>query len=220
MHMTDEWIAVVRDRVLEVYIPNGPAYICWRALNLSHTVGSASLSPTESHDHQSASLRLCVTCTDGIFVYDVICDPKREVFSSNLIWHYYKSDTRQHVPALSCGMLGTTGGSVSWLHGSMRDWDFTIRFATARLPAKIGSPQPAVVEWHDDEMPALYALGVYDYDEACGILVIGNAYGELSLYDFSTSDPRLFKSCSSTRLVPAPRTNEKVLSTVRVFVLF
>lgn len=224
MHMSDGWIVVVRQSVLEIYIPNEPTYKFWRALSLAHSVGFASISltkPRDSADRQSVSLRLCITCTGGIFVYDVLCDPKRDIFSVKLIWHYRQPKTDTHRPTLSRGALGITGESISWLHGSTRDWDFAVRFATARLPIQHESSAPPVVyEWHDDEMPALYAQGIYDYDETRGILILGNLYGELSLYDFSGSDPHIFRNCSSTKLMPTPRTDQKVLPTVRVLEVF
>jgi hypothetical protein len=119
-------------------------------------------------------------------------------------------------PLLTRGMLGVTGGSVQWLHGSSCSRYFTVRFSTARLPVGNEEAEPTVFEWQDANMPALYMLSVYDYDDARGVLVLGNAYGELSLYDFSGSDPCLFGGCFETKLVAAPHGDEHIVSTVRV----
>lgn len=207
MHMADEWIAVLRRGILEVYVHNGHRYMCWKTMNISHSVGTASFLETGPHGrsiHQSSTLKLCITCSSGVFLYEMVCHPREDVLSLDLIWHYSGVTTDDHTPLLTRGMLGTTGESIQWLHGSPRNRYFTVRFATARLPSRNKGGEPTIFEWHSDKMPALYSFAVYDYDDARGILVLGNAFGELSLYDFSGSDPDLFESCLATKLAINP----------------
>ncbi|KAK7676667.1 hypothetical protein QCA50_016922 [Cerrena zonata] len=218
MHMDNGWIAVVRRSILEVYLHDGTRYKRWKVVELSHGVGTASfrqIIPRDNSGILSASLRLCIVCSAGLFVYEVLCNPGKNIVTLDDIWHHADVLTPSHIPVLINGGFGTTGESVSWLHGHTGLQEFPVRFATARLPTE-GNPRPTISEWHDVNMPALYSLGVYDYDEARGVLVLGNAYGELSLYDFSHSDPRLFGKCLATKLTPTPRSNQEILPTHRI----
>ena len=52
-----------------------------------------------------------------------------------------------------------------------------------------------VVRFWDAEMPALYAMSVRDQDESRGLVAFGNAFGELSLYDFSGSPANDLEGC-------------------------
>ena len=52
-------------------------------------------------------------------------------------------------------------------------------------------PVECAVDAHafsDPDLPALFAFGVRDFDETRGLLLVGNAFGELALHDFSGSD--------------------------------
>ncbi|KAK7683176.1 hypothetical protein QCA50_013849 [Cerrena zonata] len=224
MHMTDNWIAVLRRSVLEVYAHDGQHYKYWKALEVSHGVGSASFLQIrdECRDGfvpQPAPLKLCITSSEGVFVYGVLCDPSNDVLSLNSIWNFSGTITDNHDPLFTKGTLGNIGGGVSWLHGSGNSRHFPIKFATVRLPVGDGESQPSIFEWYDVSMPALYALGVYDYDEARGVLVLGNAFGELSLYDFSCSNPGIFSKCFAMKLAPAPYIGQTILPKVRETIL-
>ena len=58
--------------------------------------------------------------------------------------------------------------------------------------------------------PALYALGVFDFDEARGILIAGNAFGELSIIDFSGSNPLGFLKCLQKPVIPSSCTGQEL----------
>ena len=47
----------------------------------------------------------------------------------------------------------------------------------------------------DRDMPALYMMGVRDYDESIGILVLGNACGELAVLDITGHYSDALTSC-------------------------
>ncbi|KAK7679974.1 hypothetical protein QCA50_016920 [Cerrena zonata] len=216
MHMSERWVVVVRRGILEGYVHDGQHYKCWRVVKITHSVGTASfVQPDDSSAHSPAPLKLCITCTTGLFVYEILCRPDTGVLSLNILWHHNKPGMEPN-PMMTQGMLGCTGGSVSWLWGSTRNLGFTVRFATARLPIGSREVHPTIFEWQDVNMPALYSSGVYDYDDARGVLILGNAYGELSLYDFSRSDPRLFRHYSSKSLAAVPHNGLDVLPAHRI----
>lgn len=214
MHMTEEWVVIVRRSVLEVYVDDGLRYRCRKVLKLSHSVGFASFLQVQSRNDPVPNLTLCITHSFGLCVYQVLCDPTKDILSLNVIWRYSVPYEVNKHPVLTRSMLGSTGRSASWLYGSMRMRDRTVKFATALLPTQQGDTQPTIFEWHDVNMPSLCALGVYDYDEARGLLVLGNAYGELALYDFSRSNPHSFGNCIATKLAATPRTYQQILPTV------
>lgn len=57
---------------------------------------------------------------------------------------------------------------------------------------------PKIIEVYDESLPAQYFLGVHDFDESRGIAVVGNAFGELAIFDFSNAsgnDVRTLESC-------------------------
>lgn len=129
MYMADGWIAVLRRSVLEVYTHDGHHYTFWRNLNIPHSVGTASFlqtGPRGSPTHQSPTLKLCITYSRGVFVYEMMCDPAKNVLSLDPIWYYRGTYVDGQSPLLTRGMLGVTGGSVQWLHGSSCNRYFTI----------------------------------------------------------------------------------------------
>lgn len=76
--------------------------------------------------------------------------------------------TDNHDPLFTKGTLGI-GGGLSWLHGSRDSRHLPIKFASVCLPVGDGENQPSVFEWYAANMPALYTLGIHDYDEVRGI---------------------------------------------------
>ena len=74
-----------------------------------------------------------------------------------------------------------------------------------------------VVRFWDAEMPALYAMSVRDQDESRGLVAFGNAFGELSLYDFSGSPANDLEGCFlGTAFPPLDATHTERLPAVSV----
>ena len=215
MHMHNTWVALVRRGILEVYVLDKSSYRCWKTFRFSHTIGKASFLRVAPYctREQDRSLRLCISCAIDLFVYDIHCNPCEDIFSIRMLWHHRASSDCDK-SALAGGMLGATGEAVAWLYGGQVRWEFPVKFAIARLPVHPGGSSTAISEWHDTQMPALHAQVVYDYDDARGVVVFGNAFGELSLYDFSDSDPGIFGSWLASKLVAPPRTDQSLASTV------
>ena len=145
--------------------------------------------------------------------------PMRRHLLIRMLWHHRASSDCDK-SALAGGMLGATGRTISWLYGAQVRWEFPVKFAIARLPVHPGGSSAAISEWHDTQMPALHAQVVYDYDDARGVVVFGNAFGELSLYDFSDSDPDIFGGWLASKLVVPPRADQSLASTVCITINF
>ncbi|CAL1698387.1 unnamed protein product [Somion occarium] len=197
MHMEDDWIAVVRRQVVEVYIlspDEGGDYRFWRSVNLPHKVGSAAFSPTvrRGPSNPKSPLRLCIACDDGMFVYQLDCNISAGSLSLVALWHYTAPRTDKYIFEACQVSFGVTDGTVSWLLSAPRSLEQPVTFATARIPVGDSHATPPTFDWYDDTMPGQYCMGVRDYDESRGIAVFGNAFGELALYDFSGSDASLF----------------------------
>ena len=213
MHMSESWIAVVRICILEIYIPQGDGYIYWNSLKLD-LPGAAFFSETSSARRSSTCLKLCIARRKGLFVYEVACNPAENVLSLNLVWTKEPPGDCGHI-LMSQGKFGAAGRNISWFWGDDCDAGFLVQFASAQLPC---GKSPEKIQATNFEklayFPAIYALGVHDYDEACGILVVGSAYGEVALYDFGSSDPGRLDDCATTRLEGTPYTNQDLMSTV------
>ena len=119
--------------------------------------------------------------------------------------------------------FGRGSTSVSWLWTNSTSWEH-MRFEAAYVPAadffgdsEIAPREPTVVEFRHAELPALYAMAVRDQDETRGLTVFANAFGELTLYDFSGSDATELEQCFLELSFPAMEaTHPERVSTVRV----
>ncbi|KAK7676984.1 hypothetical protein QCA50_020013 [Cerrena zonata] len=63
----------------------------------------------------------------------------------------------------------------------------------------------------EGSIPDMLSLGVYDYDDARGILILGDAFGELAVVDFSGSDPHMISQCLAKPIEIIPHADEKHL---------
>ncbi|KAK7055941.1 hypothetical protein R3P38DRAFT_2498831 [Favolaschia claudopus] len=64
-------------------------------------------------------------------------------------------------------------------------------FKTAPIPLQPLTEEAPPVAWSQDgpEQPALWALPVFDIDDVLGLTVVGNCFGELSIYDHVGNHP-------------------------------
>ena len=122
--------------------------------------------------------------------------------------------------------FGSQASTLSWLDTPMR-CSRHVQFVTLAAPlankrsrtTSAESAEPAVFHLDHPELPAMYAAGVYDYDEGLGIGVFGNAYGELVLFNLTGIDPHRLVSCFLPIAVPNSAGHEllpKVLSFYRL----
>lgn len=58
-----------------------------------------------------------------------------------------------------------------------------------------GSQKQVVFKLDHPDMPALYGMGVFDYDAALGLAVFGNMFGELAVFDLSGTNVKGVTQC-------------------------
>jgi hypothetical protein len=147
-------------------------------------------------------------------VYEIHCNVMESTSSLQMIWHYQPPPvlSADFYPVPAKATLGIVGSTVSWIHGDGTEYDLSVSFAYTRVIP--GETEPSPFIFYDKDMPALDSLGVYDFDDARGILVLGNAFGELSLFDFSGTNPHLFKTCLVSGLGVGPYIDQDLLPLV------
>lgn len=207
MCLDDALVVVVTPRELQVWTPvHTPASqtsYSLHAIPFDHPVGFASCIIRPSVlGTSSGTLPVALSGQSGIFVYSIGENRLRNDVTPDdlsLIWHLGRADpmdatSKRRFDDPYLPLLGDGRGGLSWLVGSYTSWhEFRrhVRFATLPdgLPHSAADMQddaPAAEEYQLDhpDMPALYAAGVYDYDDGLGLAVFGNAFGELALFRF------------------------------------
>ena len=149
---------------------------------------------------------------EGINVVELKFNILENILKVNLIWSHATPRAAETMPILSQGVLGMTGDAVSWLQGFEYETSHIVRFCTTNLVKdKSGSE---VFEWYDVDAPALYSFAVRDFDEARGILALGNTFGELAVVDFSISDPYQLAECHAASPQPSPHLEQELVPIV------
>lgn len=169
---------------------------------LPHLVGSATFSYTAL---QASSLRFCISTALGLFVYDIKCNVEEGLFLFCLACH--------ELPEESELELGVTGNSIFWIQGGDNDCVYSVSFTTTKI-ADCNTLQLKIFRWCENDITALYSLSVFEYAEARGVLVMGNAFGELSILDFSGSDPHHLANCLLKPIEPTPYNKQVLLPRV------
>jgi hypothetical protein len=95
--------------------------------------------------------------------------------------------------------VGETGLRILWLSESKKGFRVGPHFIYINVPPHHSDSEVPVIAWGNDvpEQPALWALPVLDVDEALGLTVIGNCFGELAIYDHAGKHP---ENCSGLAL--------------------
>ncbi|KAJ6489028.1 hypothetical protein C8R45DRAFT_250588 [Mycena sanguinolenta] len=88
---------------------------------------------------------------------------------------------------------GETGRRILWLSAEQgysythNPYGYGPRFAYTSIPQHPSDRKESVIVWstsnEDLDQPALWGLPVLDFDEALGLTVVGNCFGELAIYD-------------------------------------
>lgn len=173
-----------------------------RIYELDHPVGFAqcvfrSCSPSDT----SPTLFASICGSDGIFVYTSSIDRLRALEGADdltLSWALPGGTKQGRVSPrrdddLYLPSFGKYCPTLSWLIGPFQPGKH-IAFAT--LPALLTDSDPSENDisvlpefrLEHPDLPALYAQGVYDYDEGLGLAVFGNAFGELAVFNLSGID--------------------------------
>ncbi|KAK7679945.1 hypothetical protein QCA50_016891 [Cerrena zonata] len=107
MHMGEGWVAVVRMTVIEIYVLRDNKYQCWSTQDLSCSAPSAVFHVSES------SLRVCITCDDGIFIFEMCNDLESRAISLHQIWHHQPELEKLEFTSLATqGRLSPSGYNI------------------------------------------------------------------------------------------------------------
>ncbi|CAL1699380.1 unnamed protein product [Somion occarium] len=194
MAARSNWIAAVSRMHLHIYIldflGSGRCKF-WRGLNMPIAMSSAcfdegSVSVVPSVDEESEKLYLCVGNRRGIHIYEVVCRPLDDHLELIPVWtHNLGLVAQKHESLTVQPRFGASPHVITWLRDCV-DLSFLPTFVAARIPTPdsvVGTGD--VIEISDPNLPSLYCQPVRDFDEARGVAIFGNAFGELALIDFS-----------------------------------
>ena len=169
-----------------------------RTFALDVKVWNASLALYQE-DHQ-ATVQICISNSSGLYVYSTpltLSIPTQTDLPLTLLWsrevRLYK-EPRTPVRMITRPLIDQTSATISWLETVAsfrvtRSLPSLVQFVTTTESLSgTQSPldDPPRFELSERGMPALYAQSTRDYDGGLGLLLIGNAMGELTLYSFGS----------------------------------
>lgn len=230
MALREDKLVVVSPGKLEVHSlieHNTLRYRRIHAMELDGPLGHTQVVfDHQSTDDQYTVIRLCYSVLQGLFIYDMLCPVNGDDIVVLRVWHYKQDYYEEEFPFETLRpSFGTDTLYISWFNGPRRLGKH-VRFLTSPIPMPKGAPSaispPAGTEPYvlaDPDMPALYCMGVRAYDERRGVLALGNACGELMLYDFSGTDSRRLEACFEELVIPSIDHQES-LSQVRTMSLW
>ncbi|KAJ7092389.1 hypothetical protein B0H15DRAFT_799543 [Mycena belliarum] len=193
-HLIVGWhpfIVVIRQSALELYAhpssDGGAVYI--------ETVNTPPIWEVAVLANQPcAPLRLLVISSTGVELFTLEHDP---VFAHPSVFAYTLLATSPGQMAsdapfyhLHAGGTGRRAGWVAVGDGPCVGTTYP-HLVTMAIPSQPSDTQPPLIRWTNDlpQDPALWAYPILDFDDALGLTVIGNCFGELAIYDHVGSDP-------------------------------
>ena len=238
MAIADGIIAVLSPRRLRTYSfspdeQGGVTVRHLRSIELQHSIATAHLRfERPDHSAQSTRLYLALSGDDGIFVYSVPKDRLRVKgphTDLSCVWSHRATSIHLSEPDGSYYddpfkiLLGSTCSSISWL-SVHRTLDRPVTFVTLpygfsnadglELSSSTSSTSSSVYGLNHPDMPALYAMGVFDYDETLGLGVFGNVFGELCLLKLAAPDMSTLEGCFEPLNIPLANDDADFLPTV------
>ncbi|KAJ7852288.1 hypothetical protein B0H13DRAFT_2398674 [Mycena leptocephala] len=87
--------------------------------------------------------------------------------------------------------VGETGRRVLWVSQNEKAFSVDPHIVYANVPPLAADTEMARVCWNDakPDKTALWALPVIDFNDALGLTVVGNCFGELAIYDHAGNYP-------------------------------
>ena len=180
-------------------------------------------TPTEASDCSCVALsytaRICL-CIDGkLSIYETYTGPLDMTVVGHL-WTY-PADV---LDDMTRPLFGQDHQTLTWFNATKRKPWRHVGLTAAIVPSapppshRAASSRVHVYTMVDPDGPALHAMGVRDFDEVLGILVLGNACGELTVYDLTGRCSTDLEDCFTEVSMPAV-TREELLSTVRSLIM-
>lgn len=188
---------------------------CTQPLNFAQRQAAYASVAIESHVERPSvregdsahplCIRLCLGYDARLSVLDIVLLPGDDAIVSQEVWSYSPGS---HMDAVH-PVFGQRMTALSWLNAPQDDF-VSVAFMTSRLPPfgdLLGSDERSrqlpVFQLIDPEIPALYCMGVRDFDETRGLVVLGTAYGELNVYNLINSGHHKLDDCFEAILFPA-----------------
>ncbi|KAJ7510507.1 hypothetical protein B0H11DRAFT_1959386 [Mycena galericulata] len=196
-HLMTFWadiLVIVRTKTLEFYtIPLAAGRpIAFLKLMMTSTIWEAAVCKPISNSHIS-SLRLIVISPVGVEMYVVeqstleasdAADPPLCLAKITRL-HDSWDEPWYHL------CIGETGQRALWISDFGPAARKPPHFVYMSVPPGLSDVELPRIGWSKDgpDQPALWALPAIDFDEALGLTVIGNCFGEIAIYDHVGGHP-------------------------------
>ena len=179
-------------------------------------VGYAAITFVTTDSSTTPTVRVAIASQQGIFLYEAASVAAR--FVCKLVWTHESPDPTRFTHLA----FGQSPAYLSWFRiPDVRERKTMLEGAWIPVAAEgddniVTTPGSLPrFSFFDADGPALYCAGLGDLDETRGIAVLGSAFGELVMYDFSGADPKALEECY-TPLEYCGGASESSLPTVRI----
>lgn len=202
MAISEHTVAVVSPRRLRVFIlQDDHVWALAQTIDISHSIGYAAIQflpprvdpKTEVFTNIPTELRMAIAGQDGLFLYRITRPLDATAsFQASLVWDHTPGEREYaHYPVFGQGCE-----SLSWIEGSVTSIP-ELSFLTIRcdFETQADTFHPTVLELGRSHMPAMYGMGVFDYDGVLGIAVFGNIFGDLVVVDLSGANVEAVTDC-------------------------
>lgn len=170
-----------------------------QAIQFDHSVGSVSVSAEgealplldDTADQGATRMLLFTASSASITVLRLRQHATSAVFSLDVVAEseLKRGDVLSARPSLP--RLGGSTSRLSWVYAPTSFFDRSSSLVTGRfVPRDPSSPASGakfeiVSECRGATLPSLHAMPVMDYDDGAGLVVVGNACGELALCNYA-----------------------------------
>ncbi|KAJ7163907.1 hypothetical protein C8R43DRAFT_989131 [Mycena crocata] len=190
-HLMTTWgdvLVIIRKNDLEFYTLPGDS-VSFLKLIKTPTIWEAAVchSPPSISSDRIPPLRLMAISLDGIVMYvlerTALADFGDDPLCPSVPLAKLPRHTGYREPWYNLG-IGETGRRSLWISETSR-LNAPLEFVYMGVPLMSPDTElPARIIWSDaPDQLALWALPVVDFDDALGLTVVGNCFGELAIYD-------------------------------------
>ncbi|KAJ7510506.1 hypothetical protein B0H11DRAFT_1191852 [Mycena galericulata] len=194
-HLMTIWgdiLVILRSRALEFYnLPSAAGHlITFLKLMKTPAIWEAAVCKSATNSPFRVSpLRLIVISPLGVEIYVVgpsmmvASDAEPTCCLAKIPWRSNMQEPWYHL------CIGETGRRALWI--SVSDMPQPPEFVSIDVPLQLPDTEMPCITWSKDgpDQPALWALPAIDFDDALGLTVLGNCFGEIAIYDHAGNHP-------------------------------